>query len=124
VAGDPAVVAGRISLRLRLADGVGECGYWVLPWARGAGLAPAALAALTGWAFGGLGLHRAELMHSTANLASCRVAEKAGYVLEGTLREAMLHLDGWHDMHLHATTAGSARPRGPDLRRGSSLYCC
>jgi len=108
VAGEPAAVAGRLSLRVRLADGIGECGYWVLPWARGAGLATAALTALTSWALADLGLHRMELVHSTANQASCRVAEKAGYQLEGTLRVAMLHLDGWHDMHLHAAITGQA----------------
>ncbi|MBT2467364.1 GNAT family N-acetyltransferase [Streptomyces sp. ISL-66] len=40
--------------------------------------------------------------HSAANPASCRVATKAGYPLEGTMRGALLHVDGWHDEHLHA----------------------
>ena len=31
-----------------------------------------------------------------------RVAAKAGFTAEGTLRSALLHADGWHDMHLHA----------------------
>jgi RimJ/RimL family protein N-acetyltransferase len=39
-----------------------------------------------------------------ANTASCRVAGKAGFRLEGTLRSALLHTDGWHDMHLHGRT--------------------
>ncbi|MEW2435901.1 GNAT family protein [Streptomyces caniferus] len=37
-----------------------------------------------------------------ANPASCRVATKAGFRLEGTMRSALLHADGWHDEHLHA----------------------
>jgi len=53
-----------------------------------------------------LGLHRLELRHSTANPASCRVAARAGFRLEGTLRSAMRHPDGWHDMHLHARLQG------------------
>jgi RimJ/RimL family protein N-acetyltransferase len=36
------------------------------------------------------------------------VAAKAGFDLEGTLRSAMRHPDGWHDMHLHARLAGDA----------------
>ena len=37
-----------------------------------------------------------------------RVAAKAGFALEGTLRSAMRHPDGWHDMHLHARVRGDA----------------
>ena len=59
--------------------------------------------------FGQVGLHRIELLHSTGNAASCRVAEKAGYVLEGTKRRQGLHADGWHDMHLHARLRDDAR---------------
>ena len=42
----------------------------------------------------------------TANPGSCRVAVKAGFALEGTLRSAMRHPDGWHDMHLHGLVPG------------------
>ncbi|MFC7614839.1 GNAT family N-acetyltransferase [Actinokineospora soli] len=52
--------------------------------------------------FDDLKLHRLYLDHSTANTASCRVATKAGFTPEGTLRGAGLHADGWHDMHLHS----------------------
>ncbi|GAA3243409.1 GNAT family N-acetyltransferase [Dactylosporangium siamense] len=96
-------VAGQISLRrIDLVEALAEVSYWVLPHARGRRVAGRALAALTGWAFGELGLHRVEVCHSTANLASCRVADRAGYVLEGTKRGEARHIDGWHDMHLHA----------------------
>jgi ribosomal-protein-alanine N-acetyltransferase len=99
---------GRLSLRTTLGLGTGEVGYWVLPVARGAGVAPRAVQAATAWALGDLGLHRIELVHSVANHASCRVAAKAGYELEGTMRGALLHVDGWHDMHLHARIASPA----------------
>jgi len=36
------------------------------------------------------------------NLPSCRVDIKTGFDFEGVKRRAGLHLDGWHDMHLHA----------------------
>ena len=43
--------------------------------------------------------------------ASCRVAEKSGYLLEGVLRQAFRAEDGTrHDEHLHARLAGD----GPD----------
>ncbi|WP_297548795.1 GNAT family protein [Amycolatopsis sp.] len=61
---------------------------------RGAGVHPAE------------GLHRLDIQHSVANSASCRVAEKAGFTYEGTLRSSALHTDGWHDMHLHARVQG------------------
>jgi len=96
-------VLGQISLRrIHLDEARAEVSYWVLPAARGHAVAPRALDALAGWGFTGLGLHRIEVAHSTANPASCRVAERAGFALEGTKRAEVLHADGWHDMHLHA----------------------
>ncbi|MEV0718513.1 GNAT family N-acetyltransferase [Asanoa sp. NPDC050611] len=99
-------VVGQISLRrIDLAEGLAEVSYWVLPTARGAGVAGRALGALTDWSFGSLGLHRIEVCHSTANPASCAVASRAGFALEGTKRGEAKHADGWHDMHLHARLA-------------------
>ncbi|MCL3861692.1 GNAT family N-acetyltransferase [Actinotalea sp. K2] len=95
-------VAGQVSLRrVHLHEACVELSYWVLPPARGRGLATASLTAVTQWAFA-LGVHRAELDHSTRNHASCRVATKAGFHVEGTALARGLHADGWHDMHLHA----------------------
>ncbi|HEY3506011.1 MAG TPA: GNAT family N-acetyltransferase [Actinocatenispora sp.] len=97
------VPVGRLGLKqLDLVDGAAEVAYWVLPAARGRAVAPRAVAALTRWCFTDLGLHRLEILHSTANEASCRVAAKAGFAYEGTKRQEGLHADGWHDMHLHA----------------------
>ncbi|MFC7484563.1 GNAT family N-acetyltransferase [Luedemannella flava] len=63
---------------------------------------PRALTALSAWTLGPAGFHRLYLEHSTRNGASCRVATKAGFALEGTQRSAAVHADGRHDMHLHA----------------------
>ncbi|MFF3939531.1 GNAT family N-acetyltransferase [Streptomyces phaeofaciens] len=94
---------GRVALRgVLLSEGVAEVAYWTAAAARGRGVAARATTALTRWAFDEIGFHRLELMHSVANPASCRVATKAGFTLEGTKRSATLHPDGWHDMHLHA----------------------
>ncbi|MGQ4449096.1 GNAT family N-acetyltransferase [Streptomyces griseus] len=100
-------VLGRVALRgLDFDDGVANAAYWVLPAARGAGVATRALAALSAWALDDIGFWRLELDHSTRNAASCRVATKAGYRLEGTKRNAAVHDDGRHDMHLHARVRG------------------
>ncbi|MGW2556289.1 GNAT family N-acetyltransferase [Streptomyces sp. NPDC001635] len=96
-------VLGRIALRgFDFDDGIAGVAYWVLPAARGAGVASRAVSALTAWALNEIGFHRLQLDHSTRNHASCRVATKSGYLLEGTKRSAALHDDGRHDMHLHA----------------------
>ncbi|MEU4675382.1 GNAT family N-acetyltransferase [Micromonospora sp. NPDC023737] len=94
-------------------DDEAEIGYWVVPSARGRGVASRAVTLLTRWGFEQLGLHRIELCHATANAASCRVAERAGYRLEGTLRESFRYGDGRrHDEHLHARLATDPWPAG------------
>jgi RimJ/RimL family protein N-acetyltransferase len=100
--GDGGEVLGRIALNgFDLEDGIAWIGYWVLPAARGRGVAPRALNAVTAWAFSA-GFRRLALDHSTRNEASCRVAGKCGFAAEGTTRSAAVHADGRHDMHLHA----------------------
>jgi RimJ/RimL family protein N-acetyltransferase len=100
---DADTVVGQVGLRrIDLAEGLAAVSYWVLPNARGRRVARRALATLTSWSFETLGLHRLALSHSTANPASCRVAQHAGFPAEGTKRGEGRHTDGWHDMHLHA----------------------
>jgi RimJ/RimL family protein N-acetyltransferase len=101
-------LVGNVSLwRLDLADQrCGAVGYRTAPWARGQGVATTAVRAASGWAFGALGVERLELPHAVANPASCRVAVKAGFRLEGTLRGAFRAPDGRrYDEHLHARLA-------------------
>ncbi len=96
-------VLGQVGLRAVTLE-YGECqvSYWMLPSARGRGVVTSAVGVLSAWALGELGLHRLVIHHSVGNPASCRVAEKNGFVLEGTMRSHLLHADGWHDVHLHA----------------------
>lgn len=99
------VLVGRVTLtHISLWAGQAEVTYWTVAAARGGGIAPRAVEAVASWAFG-VGFHRLELGHSTRNPSSCRVAEKTGFAFEGTRRGALRHLDGWHDMHLHARLA-------------------
>jgi RimJ/RimL family protein N-acetyltransferase len=69
-----------------------ELGYVIAPGARGRGVATRALALLTQWAFGELGMLRAQLYISPDNGASKAVARKGGYTYEGTLRS--MHVKG------------------------------
>ncbi|MES4890754.1 GNAT family N-acetyltransferase [Streptomyces sp. NPDC096012] len=100
-------LVGRVALRqMLLGDGVAEVAYWTVARARGRGVAVRATITLSRWALEEIGFHRLELFHATANEASCRVAVKAGFATEGTKRSALLHPDGWHDMHFHARVNG------------------
>ncbi len=100
-------LAGRVAITgLDLSQGSGGIAYWTTPTARGRGVAPRSVEAVTDWAFRTAGFHRLHLAHSTRNPASCRVAVKSGFVAEGVQRSKALHADGWHDMHLHARIRG------------------
>ncbi|WP_402461959.1 GNAT family N-acetyltransferase [Isoptericola aurantiacus] len=100
------VVLARAALKtVDLRDGDAEVAYWTVPASRGRGAAPRAVEAVSSWAFA-TGFRRLHLEHSTRNTASCRVAAKSGFELEGTLRGSARHADGWHDMHVHGRLAG------------------
>jgi RimJ/RimL family protein N-acetyltransferase len=71
-----------------------EVGYWVAPTARGQGVAAQATRAVAGWCFGALGIARLEWLAEVGNGASHRVAEKAGFTLEGILRDRLRARDG------------------------------
>ena len=84
---------GSIDMRItRL--GAGHIGYWMAANARGRGLATAALRTLSRWAIEELGLGRVELATDPENLASQRVAEKAGFQREGVLRSMLPTREG------------------------------
>jgi RimJ/RimL family protein N-acetyltransferase len=76
-----------------------EVGYWVDPRARGRGVATEAVKAISGWAFSRLGLELIEWRAEVGNHASRRVAEKAGFLMEATLRQRLVHrglrVDAW-----------------------------
>ncbi|WP_328318070.1 GNAT family N-acetyltransferase [Streptomyces sp. NBC_00388] len=88
-------------------------GYWVLPEARGRGIATRALELCTRWAFEEAGLHRIELGHAVAHTASCRIADRCGYAYEGTRRDGMHRAQRpgtYRDAHLHARLATDPYP--------------
>lgn len=67
-------------------QGVAEVGYWVANAARGQGIATNVVRLVARWALGEVGAERLQLRADEENLASCRVAEKAGFTREGLLR--------------------------------------
>ncbi len=75
-----------------------EVGYGVRLGRRGRGYATEAVSAVARWALAQGGMQRIALSAVTGNLPSLRVAEKAGFQREGTLRRAQLEEDGLHDL--------------------------
>ena len=72
-------------------DGVGVAGYWTVAEHRGRGYTGEALRLLAAWGFDDLGLRRIELVVDPANAGSRRVAESAGFLAEGVLRQRSIH---------------------------------
>jgi RimJ/RimL family protein N-acetyltransferase len=70
----------------RWVDANVQLGYWVKREARGRGIATRALILLSRWALEELGARRVQLVAEPENVPSRRVAEKAGFQPEGTLR--------------------------------------
>ncbi|NUT04417.1 MAG: GNAT family N-acetyltransferase [Hamadaea sp.] len=90
---------GAVSLQRAQADRAqAETGYWVAPWARGKGVATAAVRALAAGAFEA-GLARFELCTEWENVGSQKVALAAGFRREGVRRSAAPARDGGrHDL--------------------------
>ena len=77
------------------ADSRATVGYWLLQGSRGKGLAAHALVLISRWGFDELGVRRIGLLADPRNVASLRVAERAGFQREGVLR-AWVDVNGKH----------------------------
>lgn len=83
-------LCGMISLD-EIGDGAARVGYWLSPGRRGQGLMTGALQAVCGWSFGApLRLARVEWRAVVGNVASARVARRAGFRYAGVLRGAVI----------------------------------
>src|SRR4051794_38424772 len=83
--------SGRILGSIGLTPGpsdVVEIGYWTRADARGRGYMTRALVLASRWAVSELRAARVQLRADVENVASCRVAEKAGFTRDGVLRSA------------------------------------
>jgi RimJ/RimL family protein N-acetyltransferase len=84
---DEDVALGNVNLVRFSEDGLSAAlGYWIVPAARGAGLATAAARLLTQWGFDELGLEQIELLVEPGNAASIAVAERLGARRDGVRR--------------------------------------
>jgi ribosomal-protein-serine acetyltransferase len=77
-------------------------GYWVRSDATGHGVATRATLLAAGWAFAHTDLDRLEIVAAVGNLASRRVAEKAGAALEGIARRRLRVGEVAHDAAVYA----------------------
>jgi RimJ/RimL family protein N-acetyltransferase len=84
VTGDLLGACGLVSM----AGGTGEVGYWTAPWARGRGVAAAALRAVATFAFEALPVRRIVWHAGVGNHASRLVAQRAGVRVAGRIRLA------------------------------------
>lgn len=84
--------AGGIGLRLQtdIERVSAEIGYWLGQDYWGRGICAEAVRAVTTYAAEAHGLTRVFAVPFAHNAASCRVLEKAGYVLEGTMRRSAI----------------------------------
>lgn len=87
-----------------------EIGYWLAEPFWGRGIATDALAAVTRHAIEAHGLTRIYAVPFAWNAASCRVLEKAGYVLEARLRQSAIKNGQLTDQMQYAFIAG-VQPR-------------
>ena len=86
-------VVGGVNLRLGEYE-IAEVSYFLRGSARGRGLATRAVRLVTRWAFDELGIERIELRVHAENVASRRVAERAGFTREGVERASRAWPDG------------------------------
>lgn len=97
---------GGVGLHRRVGTGGLEVGYWIDARQVGAGLATEAAAVATRLGLELLGAIRVHIHVQPDNAASLRVAEKLGYVREGTLRARLEWVDGsWRDQVAHTLLA-------------------
>ena len=78
-----------------------EIGYWLGETCWGRGVCTEALRAVTLYAIEQHGLTRVFALPFAHNVASCRVLEKAGFVLEGLLRRSAIKDDRIVDQKLY-----------------------
>ncbi len=73
-----------------------EIGYWMATFQSGHGYMTEAVQKLTQYAHQGLGCRRVEIQCDRENERSRAIPERLGYVLEGTLKNDDLSIDGKH----------------------------
>jgi RimJ/RimL family protein N-acetyltransferase/8-oxo-dGTP pyrophosphatase MutT (NUDIX family) len=106
-------VAGSLEVR-RLADDVGELSWTLYAGRRGVGTGRRAVRLLIGYCFEDLGLARVEAHVEPDNLASLRLASRAGLRREGLVRSLRTRGGDRRDYVLLARLASDAQPESAD----------
>ena len=112
---DRPAALGHVELNI-VDEGRAKISYSTYPSARGRGLAARAVDLACVFAFEQLGLARVQLLADADNLASRKVAAKAGFTAEGVLREHGEREGRRHDMVLYARLRSDPRPSFEALR--------
>jgi RimJ/RimL family protein N-acetyltransferase len=128
-AADPSSLAPRFAVERRGVDGpIGVVGayrahpvleyvdvWYVLgdPSVRGKGFGREAVELLVGDVFSTQAIARVGATCDVENVPSYRLLERLGFRREGTLKSALFHHGGWHDVHVYGVTSAewAARPR-------------
>lgn len=97
---------GLVVLLHRPKAGTVEVGYWLVPTARGRGLAAHAVRLLSTWALTAAEVARVEALVHPGNEASHRTLLAAGFTREGVLRSALPGTDGRSDAVIWSRIAG------------------
>jgi RimJ/RimL family protein N-acetyltransferase len=96
-ANDGAIIGGASVYDIDADERQASVGYWVEAHARGNGVATHATKLLATWAFDALGIERLQLTCGPDNVASQRVAERAGFTREALLRSHLPFKGGRRD---------------------------
>jgi RimJ/RimL family protein N-acetyltransferase len=94
-AGGPLMAS--VAVSMRTLSGTWEIGFWTAKEYRGRGIMAETVGAVAHWTFTRLGATRLEWRAEVGNEGSRAVAEKAGFVVEGALRAALLNKDTLRD---------------------------
>src|SRR5262249_44059261 len=97
-----------------------EIGYWVLPEARGRGVAARAVGLVTRWALEDLGLSRIEAYVPVGNEASLRTIERGGYTREGVVRAVRDSRREMLDLAQYSFVRADLEPKRRRRKRGDA----
>lgn len=96
--------------------GITEIGYWMAPRDRSRGYATEATRALAVWGLADERIFRVELTAATGNVASQRVAEKAGFIFEGIARSGGYTHRGRVDLRIYSLIGADLEGAPDDVR--------
>jgi RimJ/RimL family protein N-acetyltransferase len=108
---DVAIVGGASVYDIESAWGRASVGYWVAAHARRRGVATHAVRLLARWAFDDLAIARLQITCGPDNVASQRVAERAGFTREALLRSHLPFKGGRRDTLVFSLLPGDVVPK-------------